>query len=287
MNIEIQLGDWYPLLRHVFDTPWMDKLGRRLGAAKNIQPDLDKVFRAFELCPPGRVKVVIIGQDPYPNGEADGLAFSSFGKSTPSLDVIFGEINRTHLCPRTITYLDDWAQQGVLLLNSVLTTEWKKTRAHAGWGWELFTQEVFKVLRQRYINKPLVIMAWGKDAQVLTKNIRTLRNEDMFPWLILNAPHPQAQNWNPRNKFIGCNHFIDANLFLMRHNIQPIWWSDIAYLSEFYGNRYQEYCELINQLRHAKNDIPEGLRSYPAVREEGLAANHTGLQPGDTEDLAF
>jgi uracil-DNA glycosylase len=172
MDIEKQLGEWYPLLSHVFDTEWMQKLGKRLGAAKSVTPSIDNLFRAFSLCPPSRVRVVIVGQDPYILGEADGLAFSSFGKMTPSLEVIFAEINRTHTCPRTVSWLDDWAAQGVLLINSVLTTELGKSKAHAGWGWELFTQEVLKVIGR--LPQHTVVMAWGKDAQNIVNQFKVL-----------------------------------------------------------------------------------------------------------------
>lgn len=277
MNLQQQLGEWYPLLSHVFDTDWMKKLGRRLGAAKCIQPQMHNLFRAFSLCPPSKVKVVIIGQDPYINGEADGLAFSSFGKMTPSLEVVFEEINRTHTCKRTVTHLDDWAVQGVLLINAVLTTDLGKSRAHKDWGWENFTDAVMKSICK--LPQPIVFLLWGRDAQAVTKGVYTSN-----PRLYLKAVHPQAQNYNPTNKFVGCNHFIEANVFLVKHGVHPIWWSDPMYDPIF--DNWIDYLYHLKDLSHAETHIVEKLRSYPAVPHFPHPFD-TGLQPGHNETLPF
>lgn len=284
MNLQQQLGEWYPLLSHVFSTEWMQKLGKRIGAAENVQPRLDLLFRAFQLCPPDRVKVVIVGCDPYINGEADGLAFSSYGKLTLSLEVIFEEINRTHLQKRTQTHLDDWAVQGVFLLNSVLTTEMGKSRAHADWGWELFIQEVLKVIRRLF--QSVVFMTWGKDAQTLCKPMPLASISD-YDRLYLKACHPQAQNYNPANKFVGCNHFNEANLFLAKHSISPIWWSDPEDLTP---ERYQQLVYKIFSTYKTSDDVEANLikilHSYPAIPDQPHPFDD-GLESRHAKDLPF
>jgi uracil-DNA glycosylase len=290
MNLQQQLGEWYPLLSHVFATEWMQKLGRRIGACKTVQPQLHNLFRAFRLCPPDKVKVVIIGQDPYIRGEADGLAFSSFGRSTPSLEVIFEEINRTHTCKRTQTHLDDWAVQGVFLLNSVLTTEMGKSKAHADWGWEYFALDVlYQVLK---LPQPIVVMTWGKDAQQLwidVQKICKLRKYVSHPnFLVLRTHHPQAQNYNPANKFVGCNHFIEANLFLMKHGMAPIWWSDPDHITAVPS--YFPYATMIQQLSKqipdVKIDLSKIVHSYPAIPDQPHPFDD-GLESRHAKDLPF
>lgn len=285
MNLQQQLGEWYPLLSHVFDTDWFQKLGRRLGAAKCIQPQLENLFRAFRLCPPSKVKVVIIGQDPYINGEADGLAFSSYGKMTPSLEVVFEEINRTHTCMRTQTHLDDWAVQGVFLLNSVLTTEMGQSKAHHAWGWENFIQETIKVVNR--LPQPIVYLLWGRDAQAIMGCVNTMgqvSKQGHCPRLILKTYHPQAQNYSPSNKFVGCNHFNDANLFLLKHGIKPIWWTDPMYDPD--APTWFNYLEHLKLLSHAEIDISKVMHSYPAVPDQPHPFAK-GLQPEHNDTLPF
>lgn len=283
MNLSEQLGEWYPLLGHVFDEPWMIKLGKRIGAAKWVQPSLDNVFRAFRLCPPVNLKVVIISQDPYIKGEADGLAFSSKDKITPSLRSVFEEIDRTHACTRSCPNLDDWAQQGVLLLNSVLTTEMEKSRAHAGWGWELFTQEVIHAIRE-LDRRRYVFMLWGKDAQAVFNTFRPRGAFSFHPWKILKAHHPQAQNYNPSNKFVGCNHFVEANVHIMSSGEFPIWWPDPVWMTD---ESYIQLCEnLQKQLPNASTHILEILRCGTTVPHRSRSVN-PGLEPEHADDLPF
>lgn len=288
MNLQQQLGEWYPLLSHVFDTEWMQKLGRRLSVAENVVPAPENWFRAFKLCPPSKLKVVIIGQDPYINGEADGLAFSSYGKMTPSLEVVFEEINRTGWTRRTQTHLDDWAVQGVLLLNSVLTTRLGKSKAHAGWRWENFVSEV--MLQLIMMKWPIVYMLWGKDAQSLQIEIskKTRAVLDSGDKLLLKAHHPQAQNYNPANKFVGCNHFNEANLFLLRRGIKPIWWTnplpedDLEKKHEWWVG----YLQHLKMISHAEVNILEILHSYPTVPDQPHPFDR-GLERGYHDTLPF
>lgn len=285
MDLQQQLGEWYPLLSHVFATEWMQKLGRRLGAAPNVVPAKEHWFRAFQLCPPSKVKVVICLQDPYINGEADGLAMSSYGKMTPSLEVVFAEINRTEWCRRTQTHLDDWAVQGVLLINAALTTRMGKSRAHQGWGWENFTKEVMRQLRQLY--QPIVFLSWGKDAQAVTKTTATANLND-YPRLYLNAVHPVAQARNPSFKFMGCNHFQEANMFLLKHGVKPIWWSNPLPEDDL-EKKHEWWFGFLQHLKmksHAKTDLLEIMHSYPAVPDQPHPFDD-GLGQGHNESLPF
>lgn len=201
---------------------------------------------------------------PYINGEADGLSFSSYGKMTPSLEVVFEEINRTHSCMRTQTHLDDWAEQGVLLLNSVLTTKMGKSKVHHGWGWEIFIWGVLRVIYDK-LDQPMVFLLWGKDAQNIIRDFKPKKDSyRYYPWRILKACHPQAQNYNPSNKFVGCNHFIEANLFLMKHDKWPVWWPDPKYLEDEYI--YTTYCDqLLKQIPDAKIDFLKKLQGSPSI----------------------
>lgn len=199
----------------------MDSLGIKLAslaAADKLQPKLENVFRAFTLCKPQDLRVIILGQDPYPNG-ADGLAFSN-AVMKPSLRVIFKELDRSGM-RRTKTTLEDWAEQGVLLLNTCLTTETGKTFAHKDWGWEYFTEHVLRDI----INKcpyPLVFMAWGTAAKGLIRKYITPKSTR----LILESCHPQAENYGGNNKFTGNNHFAACNEFLTVAGGNPIHWGD-------------------------------------------------------------
>lgn len=289
MEVQQQLGEWYPLLNPLFSQPWMQKLGRAIFAVRDtVQPQLDYLFRAFALCPPSKMKVVILGQDPYINGEADGLAFSSYGKMTPSLEVVFEEINRTFWTRRTQTHLDDWASQGVLLLNSVLTTRMGKSKAHEGWGWENFVTEVLNMVND--LPQSLVYMLWGKDAQstisYLRHNTRTTEARNgRGTRLVLKAHHPQAQNWNPANKFTGCNHFTDCNVFLIQHGLSPIWWGN-----PLHGEKRHEwwtgYLQHLKMISHAEVNITPLLYSYPAVPDKPHPFSD-GLEPLHQDNLPF
>jgi hypothetical protein len=204
--------------------------------------------------------------------------------------VIFEEINRTHLQKRTQTHLDDWAVQGVFLLNSILTTEMGKSKAHAGWGWELFVQEVLSSIW--CLDLPLVLMTWGKDAQTVASTSPFGRSHRIpKPCLWLKACHPQAQNWNPTNKFVGCNHFIDSNLFLMKHGIPPISWADpmprhTAREINDMAYEWHNYLLHLKQLSHAEINIAPFLYSYPAVPDQPHPFDD-GLESRHKEDLPF
>ena len=194
-------------------------LRQRNAAGARIHPPAPRIFAALDATPFDAVKVVILGQDPYHGpGQAHGLCFSVRPgvPVPPSLDNIFKELQRDlgiarpdHGC------LLPWARQGVLLLNAVLTVEEGRAGAHAGKGWEGFTDHIVETLgRER---EGLVFLLWGSYAQAKGKVIDPQRHR------VLKAPHPSPLS--AHRGFIGCGHFSAANQYLARHGQAPIDWS--------------------------------------------------------------
>lgn len=183
-----------------------------------VYPSKNNVFRALELCPPEQVRVVIIGQDPYHGeGQAHGLSFSvPHGvRLPPSLRNIFKELQSEVGGTTCLTgSLEDWARQGVLLLNSVLTVRQSEAASHAGQGWEQFTDAVVASLSEHHSG--IVYMLWGSYAQRKGAIVDESQN------CVLRAVHPSPLS--AHRGFFGCNHFIDANKYLISHDHQPICW---------------------------------------------------------------
>ena len=191
---------------------------RKAGGAR-IYPPGAEIFAALDATPFDRVKVVILGQDPYHGpGQAHGLCFSVLPgvAPPPSLENIFKELQRDLGIPRPRHgCLQHWADQGVLLLNAVLTVEDGRAGAHAGKGWEGFTDRIVEVLdRDR---EGLVFMLWGAYAQKKGARIDPRRHR------VLRAPHPSPLS--AHRGFIGCGHFSAANQYLARRGEAPIDWS--------------------------------------------------------------
>ena len=214
---------WKEALRAEFDQPYMAELRTFLqqerAAGKEIYPPGPMIFNALNSTPLDKVKVVILGQDPYHGpGQAHGLCFSvPHGIAPPpSLINIFKELQRDdagferprHGC------LQSWAEQGVLLLNTVLTVEEGHAHAHANLGWEQFTDQVIAQLSQR--TERLVFMLWGSHAQKKGARIDRSRH------LVLTAPHPSPLS--AHRGFIGCGHFSAANIYLKGHGQPAIDW---------------------------------------------------------------
>lgn len=201
---------------------------RRIG--KIVYPDEREIYKAFHLTPFENVKVVIIGQDPYHNGHAHGLAFSSLDTKTPySLQVIFKEVCREYR--DTTNYKDYfksndltfWAEQGVLLLNAVLTVEKGKAGSHKNKGWENLTKAAIRKLVVEKGN--VVFMLWGGDARNLYNSALKELNlvEIANPPHVLIAGHPASGAYS-KDLFTGCNHFKIANQYLINVGIEPISW---------------------------------------------------------------
>ena len=186
--------------------------------SKTIFPPKENIFEAFKYTPLDKVKVVILGQDPYHGeGEAHGLAFSvNHGiKIPPSLKNIYKEINLEYGydIPNT-GYLVNWAKQGVLLLNTVLTVEKDKPASHKAKGWEVFTDRIISELNES--DNPIVFMLWGNYA----KSKLDLLNNSKH--LVLESVHPSP--FSARNGFFGNNHFKLANEFLKKNGLEEIDW---------------------------------------------------------------
>ena len=194
-------------------------LRERMQKGARVFPPAPQMFAALDATPFDKVKVVILGQDPYHGfGQAHGLCFSvQHGTAVPpSLVNIFKELQRdlgiptpTHGC------LDHWAEQGVLLLNAVLTVEEGRAGAHQGKGWEGFTDHIVETLNRE--REHLVFLLWGAYAQAKGKMIDTSKHR------VLKAPHPSPLS--AHRGFIGCGHFSKANEYLVRHGMTPIDWS--------------------------------------------------------------
>ena len=214
-------NDWALPLREEYKKPYYRDLFLKVNEEyRNYQvfPPADDIFNAFHLTPLNEVKVVILGQDPYHNiGQAHGLSFSVKPgiEAPPSLVNIYKELEDDLGCyvPNN-GYLVKWAEQGVLLLNTVLTVRAHQANSHRGIGWEDFTNAVIRILNEQ--NRPIVFMLWGRPAQ---NKMSMLNNPNH---LILTAPHPSPLS--AYRGFFGCRHFSRANEFLAQHGVRPIDW---------------------------------------------------------------
>lgn len=215
--------NWDKVIGSQYNMPYlgrtMQTIKQDLQNGKVICPKINDIFRALRLTDYLKIKVVILGQDPYNSaGAADGLAFSS-NKITPALKIIFDEIKGCTGQVRTKTELDDWASQGVLLLNTILTTLQGSALAHKHLEWEQLTR--FILQRVNELPQKLVIMLWGSHAIQYHKYFDGARH------LILKAPHPQSDNYgNYRHTFRGTRHFEMCNDFMQSNNKSQIRWGD-------------------------------------------------------------
>lgn len=213
--------DWKEILCEEFSKPYFIELVefvRAEYAAGEVFPKGRDIFRAFDKCPFDKLKVVIIGQDPYHGvGQANGLCFS-VGEGVPfppSLQNIFKEVNSDTGAPiPTSGNLDRWAEQGVLLLNAVLTVRAHQAASHAGRGWEQFTDAVVRAIATR--KQGVVYMLWGSYAQ------RKGAIADPNNNLILKSVHPSPLS--SYRGFFGCRHFSKANEYLASVGREQIVW---------------------------------------------------------------
>jgi uracil-DNA glycosylase len=220
MNVRID-ESWREVLQTEFDKPYFELLTdfvRHAYRTTQCFPPAGQIFRAFDLCPFDKVRVVIIGQDPYHDvNQAHGLCFSVQDgvKIPPSLDNIYKELNRDLGKPIPTTgNLTHWAEQGVLLLNATLTVEAHKAGSHQGKGWEELTDAAIMALNEK--RERIVFMLWGSYAQRKGKYI------DRRKHLVLEAVHPSPLS--AYRGFIGCGHFSQANNYLVQQGLSPIAW---------------------------------------------------------------
>ncbi len=213
---------WKAALAEEFEQPYMRELraflAAELKAGKRIHPKPDEWFNAFNHTPLDKVRVVILGQDPYPTpGHAHGLCFSVQPQVRPlpkSLQNIFRELDDDLGIRNTCGSLLPWADQGVLLLNAVLTVESGHSNSHQGKGWERFTDRVVQVLNAQA--RPLVFVLWGKPAQLKGAHIDRTRHG------VLEAPHPSPLS--AYRGFFGSKPFSSINALLERHGQAVIDW---------------------------------------------------------------
>ena len=221
MNMET-LGAWKALLRQELSAPYFEDLKTRVDAARQeteIYPPAGREFFALEKTQPQAVRVVILGQDPYHEpGQAMGLAFSVARGATlpPSLRNIYRELqDDLGTAPAKHGDLTSWAEQGVLLLNTVLTVEKGKANSHAAWGWQRLTDGVISATNA--LPQPVAFILWGAQAQKKAALVRT-----QAPRLLLPAPHPSPLS--SYRGFFGSKPFSKINTFLQENGEPPINW---------------------------------------------------------------
>ncbi|MBR5152276.1 MAG: uracil-DNA glycosylase [Clostridia bacterium] len=219
----VNLGNsWDALLREEFEQEYYLRLRSILKqeySTHRVYPDMHDIFNALRYTPYESVKAVILGQDPYhgPN-QAHGLCFSvkKGVVPPPSLKNIFQEIQaELGIAPPDHGQLTDWAEQGVLMLNTTLTVREHQPLSHKGLGWEIFTDKVISLLNER--ETPMVFLLWGAPARK-KKELITNPNH-----LVLTAAHPSPLS--AYQGFFGCGHFKTCNDFLQSKGISPINWA--------------------------------------------------------------
>lgn len=213
-------NNWDDILKEEYNKPYFEKLMNFIEDEYNnytIYPDRNNIYNALKLTPPDKVKVVILGQDPYINkDQANGLSFSVQPGIAipPSLKNIFREQRKDlGIIQPNSGDLTKWAKQGVLLLNTTLTVRAGLSNSHQGKGWGIFTDSIIKYLGQK---ENIVFMLWGNNAKAKRKLIDSSKN------LILEAAHPSPLS--ATRGFFGCQHFSKANNYLIEHNLSPIDW---------------------------------------------------------------
>lgn len=215
-------GEWGEAIKSEYHKPYYAELYKFVNEeykTHEIFPPAHDIFNAFHFTPLEKVKVVILGQDPYHNvNQAHGLSFSVLPEQKdipPSLVNIYKELQDDLGCEIPNNgYLKKWADEGVLLLNTVLTVRAHQANSHRKHGWEEFTDAAIKILNEQ--DRPIVFMLWGKPAQMKKKMLTNPKH------LILEAPHPSPLS--SYRGFFGCKHFSKCNEFLKEHGEAPIDW---------------------------------------------------------------
>lgn len=212
---------WETVLSEEFKKPYYSKLYKTIKSeydARVVYPPSEEIFTAFNLTDLEKVKVLILGQDPYHEpGQAHGLSFSVKPgiQIPPSLMNIYKELHdELGLYIPNNGFLTKWADQGVLMLNTVLTVRAHSANSHKGIGWEEFTDAAIKALND--LDKPIVYMLWGSNAGSKAKMLNNKKQ------LVLQAPHPSPLS--SYRGFFGCNHFVKCNEFLKANGLDEIDW---------------------------------------------------------------
>lgn len=214
-------NDWLPAVNAEFKKPYYAELYKFVKEEYSkvaVFPPSDEIFSALHLTPLSKVKVVIIGQDPYHNvGQAHGLCFSVRPEVEipPSLVNIYKELQSDLGCKIPNNgYLVKWAEQGVLLLNTVLTVRAHQANSHQGKGWEQFTDAIIRAVNAE--DRPIAYLLWGRPAQSKMSMLDNPKHK------VFTAPHPSPLS--AYRGFFGCKHFSQANAFLEENGLSPIDW---------------------------------------------------------------
>lgn len=214
-------NDWLPAMNAEFKKPYYAELYKFVKEEYSkvaVFPPSDEIFSALHLTPLSKVKVVIIGQDPYHNvGQAHGLCFSVRPDVDipPSLVNIYKELQSDLGCKIPNNgYLVKWAEQGVLLLNTVLTVRAHQANSHQGKGWEQFTDAIIRAVNAE--DRPIAYLLWGRPAQSKMSMLDNPKHK------VFTAPHPSPLS--AHRGFFGCKHFSQANAFLEENGVEPIDW---------------------------------------------------------------
>ena len=214
-------NDWLPAVNAEFKKPYyadLYKFVKEEYSKTAVFPPSEEIFSALHLTPLSKVKVVIIGQDPYHNvGQAHGLCFSVRPEVDipPSLVNIYKEFQSELGCKIPNNgYLVKWAEQGVLLLNTVLTVRAHQANSHQGKGWEQFTDAIIRAVNAE--DRPIAYLLWGRPAQSKMSMLDNPKHK------VFTAPHPSPLS--AHRGFFGCKHFSQANKFLEENGLEPIDW---------------------------------------------------------------
>lgn len=221
MQVKIN-ESWHQVLQPQFDSAYFEILTNYVRNAYQtsvVYPPAGKIFEAFNRTPFDKVKVVILGQDPYHEpGQAHGLCFSVQPgiQVPPSLVNIYKELSQEYQLDYSQRNgdLSHWADQGVLLLNATLTVQAGMAGSHQGKGWETFTDAAIEALSKH--REHIVFLLWGSYARQKGRVI------DRTKHLVLEAPHPSPLS--VYRGFFGCNHFVKTNQYLQQHGLEPIQW---------------------------------------------------------------
>ena len=214
-------NDWLDAIGGEFEKPYYLELRQFLineYRTRRVFPPADDIFNAFHFTPLSKVKVLLLGQDPYHGDrQAHGACFSVPEKEDipPSLANIYKELHDDLGCQvPSHGYLKKWADEGVLLLNTVLTVRAHQAGSHQGQGWEYFTDAVIRAVNEQ--DRPIVFFLWGRPAQAKRPMLDNPKH------LVLEAPHPSPLS--AHRGFFGCKHFSKANEFLKANGVEPIDW---------------------------------------------------------------
>ena len=225
--IQRQTGNWYPILKPIIESNNFKELKKQLRKDmedKSVYPEGHNIFRAFTLCPIEEVKIIILGQEPYCDGKATGLAFANNNENmliSPSLTMIKKELTTSihgHILPFNHG-LEHWAEQGVLLLNTALTVKSNQPGSHLDMWGDFINSFLHEFSRKR---RNIIYMLWGPEAQKFAE----LDVIDVDNNYILKAPHPRGDAFktNTKETFIGCDHFNQANKIIKESNKNQIEW---------------------------------------------------------------